>query len=293
MTSLQMRALAVFLRLTAKPSMTNADRARRRLAAAKKPSPPPAALVKRHDVTTREVAGFLCHTVAPRGRPAKRAALYIHGGAYVYGFARQHWALISRLADAGVRVEAPDYGLAPQHTHEHAYPFLTEVYRQLLAEVDASAVTVAGDSAGGGLALGFAQTLADVGLPQPMQLVLISPWLDLTLSHPGIEAAEARDPWLSSVGLVEAGRAWAGKDEPADHRLSPINGPLSGLARMHAYIGTRDLFYPDVLRLRELAADAGARLDVTVCDGAIHVYPLVSAPEGRAAARTIVEQLSR
>jgi acetyl esterase/lipase len=62
------------------------------------------------------------------------------------------------------------------------YPFLTAVYRQLLAEFDASTITLAGDSAGGGLALGLAQTLLGTDSPQPRRLVLISPWLDLALS---------------------------------------------------------------------------------------------------------------
>ena len=68
-------------------------------------------------------------------------------------------------------------------------------------------MTIAGDSAGGGLALGLAETLADAGLPQPERIVLLSPWLDLTLSHPDLPAVEAHDPWLSSVGLRVAGEA--------------------------------------------------------------------------------------
>src|SRR3954469_21530457 len=147
MTSLQMRAVSIFLRLAYQPRMANADRARRRMAEPKGPSEPPAAVRKRHDVRSRPVAGSPCHTVTPRGRRSERAAVYLHGGAYISEIAPQHWALISRLADAGVRVEVPSYGLAPQHTYREAYPFLTAVYRDLLAQVDASTVTVIGDSA--------------------------------------------------------------------------------------------------------------------------------------------------
>jgi epsilon-lactone hydrolase len=286
MASLQMSGVRMALRLTRKRQMATAERARKRIAAPKGPSGPPARLRRRHDVSTRQVEGFPCHTVAPRGRRAERAAVYLHGGAYISEISPQHWALISRLADAGVRVEVPSYGLAPQHTYREAYPFLTAVYRQLLADVDASAVTLAGDSAGGGLALGLAQTLLGTDLPQPRRLVLISPWLDLTLSNPDLAAVA--DPWLSRVGLVEAARVWAGGDDQTDPRLSPLNGPLAGLAPMDVYVGTRELCHPDVLLLQERAAAAGADLRVTVCPGAVHVYPLVPAPEGRAAAREIV-----
>jgi acetyl esterase/lipase len=293
MASLQMRAISGVLRLTRKPRMATVERARERIAAPKGSNEVPAALRTRHEVRTRQVQGFPCTTVAPEGGGTGRAVVYLHGGSYTGEIAKQHWALISKLADAGVRVEVPLYGLAPQHTYREAYPFVTEVYRDLLAQVDARSVTVAGDSAGGGLALGFAQTLAAEGLPQPRKLVLLSPWLDLTLSHPDLPALERRDPWLSILGTVEAGKVWADGDDPTQPRLSPINGELSGLAPMDVYVGTHELCLPDVLLLQERAAAAGAALRVTVCPGAVHVYPLVPAPEGRAEAARIVEEIAR
>lgn len=293
MASLQMRVISGVLRLTRKPRTATVERARERIARPKGSHEPPRSLVARHEVRTRQVAGFPCTTVARPNGASGRAAVYLHGGSYTGEIAPQHWALISKLADAGVRVEVPLYGLAPQHTYREAYPFVTEVYRELLAEVDASAVTVAGDSAGGGLALGFAQTLAAEGLPQPRRLVLLSPWLDLTLGHPDLPALEPRDPWLNIEGTREAGKVWAGGDDPTRPELSPINGALAGLAPMDVYVGTHELCLPDVLLLQERAAAAGADLVVTVCPGAVHVYPLVPAPEGRAAARRIVERIAR
>jgi epsilon-lactone hydrolase len=293
MTSLQMRAVSMFLRLAYQPRMATVEKARRRLSEPKGSSEPPAALRKRHDVRSRTVAGFPCHSVTQRGRRSERAAVYLHGGAYISEIAPQHWALISRLADAGVRVEVPIYGLAPEHTYRESYPFVTAVYRELLDEVDASAVTLAGDSAGGGLALGFARTLGASGLPQPRRLVLLSPWLDLTLSNPELPVVQARDPWLALVGLREVGPSWAGGDDPTDPRLSPLNGPLTGLAPIDVYVGTHELCLPDALLLRDRAAAEGTEVRVTVCKGAVHVYPLVPAPEGRAAARAIVDEIAR
>ncbi|WP_229885978.1 alpha/beta hydrolase fold domain-containing protein [Streptomyces griseoflavus] len=288
--STAMRVVALYARLRMKPRSSSVSRAQRRLRRPKGPAEPPAALRKRHDVSARRIDGFACWTVAPRGREATRAAVYLHGGAYVSEIAPQHWTLVGALADAGVRVEVPLYGLAPQHTYREAYPFVTEVYRRLLTEVPASGVTLAGDSAGAGLALGFAQTLHALGLPQPARLVLIAPWLDLTLGNPEIPAVARHDPWLSPVGLIELGRAWAGGDDPADPRLSPVNGPLTGLAPTHVYIGTRDLTHPDVRLLERRATATGAQVTTTVCEGAIHVYPLTPTPEGRAAAAEIVEE---
>ena len=139
----------------------------------------------------------------------------------------------------------------------------------------------------------MAQGQVQPGLPQPRKLVLLSPWLDLTLSHPDLPALEPRDPWLNIEGTVEAGKVWAGGDDPTQPRLSPINGQLAGLAPMDVTVGTHELCLPDVRLLEQRAEAAGADIRVTVCPGAVHVYPLVPAPEGRAEARRIVAEIAR
>ena len=290
--SLQMRAVETFLRLAYKPRMATPERARQRMSEPKGTTIAPGKLRRRHAVTSRLVGDFVCTTVTPRDRPTHRAAVYLHGGAYVAEIAPQHWALISALADAGVRVDVPHYGLAPQHTHRDAYPFVTEVYRRLLDDVDADTVTLAGDSAGGGLALGLAQTLAGQGLPQPRRIVLLSPWLDLTISNPDVPTVEERDPWLSSRGLRVVGEAWAGGDDPTDPRLSPLNGPLDGLAPIDVVVGTHEICLPDVLLLAERAQAAGVLGQREVCEGAVHVHPLTPTPEGRATARRVVRWIA-
>ena len=122
--------------------------------------------------------------------------------------------------------------------------------------------------------------------------MLLSPWLDLTLSHPDLPAVERHDPWLDSTGLRVAAAAWAGGDDPTDPRLSPGGGPVAGLAPVHLYVGTREICLPDSLALGERARSEGAPVEVTVCEGAVHVYPLVPAPEGRAARRQIVREIA-
>lgn len=179
------------------------------------------------------------------------------------------------------------------HVGQNEVPFITAVYRALLTETSPDRTSIAGDSAGGGLALGFTQTLAGSGLPQPDRLILIAPWLDLTLTNPGIESVEPEDPMLSRSDLLDAAHGWAGGDDPSLARLSPIHGPLAPLPVTDVYVGTRDLFYPDTLRLAQLADAAGSVVRLTVCRGGVHDYPLVPAPEGRAAARAIVRSVCR
>ena len=282
-----MHAVALVLRTTRRRPWTTAERARRRIEAPKREAPPPRGLTRRHEVSSRTVGGFLCWTVRPRTAPTA-AAVYLHGGAYVAGISPQHWTLIGRLADAGVRVEVPLYGLAPQHTHREAYPFVHAVFRELAQEAPSADLVLVGDSAGGGLALGLAQDLLADGGRAPDRLVLLSPWLDLTLGHPQIPEYERYDPWLSRPGLVEAGLAWAGGDDPTTPRLSPGNGPAKDLPPTSVFIGTREIAYPDAADFAEAAAAAGVQVELTVADGAVHVYPLVPTPEGAAGARAVV-----
>ncbi|WP_223622334.1 alpha/beta hydrolase fold domain-containing protein [Microbacterium sp. EST19A] len=241
-------------------------------------------------MTERVIEGFTVFTVTPRTGRVTNGVLYLHGGAYVAGMAPQHWSLVSRMVDAGLRVDVPDYGLAPRWTHHDAYPFLIRAFRELRGQLGAGRVRVVGDSAGGGLALGLAQALRTYDEDGPDSLLLIAPWLDLTLENPSI--AKIDDPWLSRTVLSECARAWAGGTDPDDPRLSPINGPLTGLPPVHLYVGTRDILHPDAALWSEQARAAGVAVTLTVCEGAVHVYPLVPAPEGRAAAAAIVAELA-
>jgi monoterpene epsilon-lactone hydrolase len=284
MASWQMTAVGLVLRATRRRAWSSPERARRRIAAPKVEAPPPRTLAARHAVSCRTVAGFCVWTVRPYTESG-RAAVYLHGGAYVSGISPQHWTLIGRLADAGVRVEVPLYGLAPQHTYREAYPLVHEVYAQLAAEGPARGVALVGDSAGGGLALGLAQELV-TGATPPRRLVLVSPWLDLTLSHPDLDTID--DPWLARVGLHEAAAAWADGDDPTAARLSPGNGPLVGLPPTTVLVGTRELCLPDSTDLGTAAAKAGVAVELVVVDGALHVYPLLPAPEGAEGTRRVV-----
>ena len=289
------RLLSLALRVLRKPTLESAEETREWLRGPKEDPDPPHWLTGRHWVTLREVGGFSSYTVLPRGAEVPRkAVLYLHGGTYVSEIAAWHWVLVSRMADAGCRVEVPIYGLAPEHTYREAFPFLTEVYRELLEDVAPERALIAGDSAGGGLALALAQTLPGEGLPEPARLVLISPWADTTMSNPGIAEVAERDPWLSPVGMVEAARSWAGGDDLSLPRLSPVHGELAALPPMDLYIGTSDLLLPDTRRLHALVTEVGGESHLFEEEGAFHIHPLVPVPEGgdaRARIMRTVEEL--
>jgi acetyl esterase/lipase len=289
-----MRGIAAVLRLFFQRAMSTEEGARRRLHAPKGEPGPPERVRRSHDVTSRSVGGFTSYTLRPPGRRPDSALLYLHGGSYIDEAAKEHWELIGRLVTgAGCRAEVPAYGLAPRHTYRDALPFLAAVYEELLDEHDPSRIVLAGDSAGGGLALVLAQALVAEGGRLPGRLLLIAPWLDVTMGNPDSEDAARNDPWLTLVGLRLTGAAWAGDADPRDPRVSPLFGPMAGLPPVDAYIGTRDVFLPDTRKLVRLIAEAGGSADLHEVDGAVHVYPLTPTPEGRDAVRHMVATLRR
>ncbi|WP_017606698.1 alpha/beta hydrolase fold domain-containing protein [Nocardiopsis alkaliphila] len=295
MSSLVTHLLSLALRVVRKRPMGSVENAWEWIREPKGEPAPPPWLTRRHWITERKVGGFSTFTVRPRGaREPEKAVLYLHGGTYVSEISAWHGILISRMADAGCRVEVPIYGLAPEHTYREAFGFLQQVYRGLMADVAPARTLLAGDSAGGGLALALAQTLREVDLPQPARLVLISPWTDLTMSNPDIFEVQEKDPWLNPVGIREAAKEWAGGDDLTEPRLSPLYGPMAGLSPMDLYIGTRDLLLPDTRRLHEMVTRAGGEVNLFEEEGALHIHPLLPVPEGspaRARIMRTVEEL--
>ncbi|WP_024794101.1 alpha/beta hydrolase fold domain-containing protein [Tomitella biformata] len=284
--NLEMAIVSVYLRRTRKPVWSDVDHFAKQLRAPKADPAPPRRLRSRHLVEESTVRGFRLFTVTPRAGATGRGVLYLHGGGYVNSIAPQHWALISKLADQGATVRVPLYGLAPQHTFTEAYELLDKVYDGLAADSDE--LVIMGDSAGGGLALGFAQTLRDAGRPLPRSLTLIAPWLDIACRNPEIDALEPLDPWLARPGAILAGQTWAAGTDRDNPRLSPVFGDMTGLPPLHVYCGTLDIVYPDVKVLARRAREAGVEVDLTIAEGACHVYPLVPTREGRRARERIV-----
>lgn len=291
MSSVQAKAVSLLLRLTRKKSMATVAAAAVRIAAPKADPAPAARITRSCEVSVRDVKGFRCYTVAPRASVASAAVLYLHGGAYISEITPQHWSFVARLVRRlGCRVEVPIYGLAPQHCYREAYPMMRELYGELIAGYGPGKVAIAGDSAGGGLALGAVMSLPDWSLPPPASVLLLSPWLDLTMSNPDSIGVERTDPWLSRTGLIEAGQCWADGDDPTIAQLSPLNGPMSGLPPIEVYVGTHDVFWPDTRRLRDLA---GATVTLHETPGLFHVFPLVPfVPEARTARNRALTDLA-
>ncbi|WP_288657865.1 alpha/beta hydrolase fold domain-containing protein [uncultured Limosilactobacillus sp.] len=220
----------------------------------------------------------------------QRVIVYLAGGAYVQPADKTHWQYLNRLAQATrARIYVPIYSLAPQHNFRAAYQEVAQLYGNLYQQAPASDITLMGDSAGAGLALGFSEYLGQRGLPQPGHLILISPWLDLDLTNPVIARYEQDDVTLARYGLRRIADLWAGDTSHRDYRLSPINGDLDQLRDVHVYAGTREIMYPDAARLVEKIKESRIPVDFTVGRGMFHIYPLYPVPEADAVMKQVVK----
>lgn len=241
---------------------------------------PPKRVAKRYDISARAYAGADAVVVEPRGVAPTITIVYIHGGAYVAHLDRLQWNLIEALArHNNARVIVPHYPLAPEHDWQPAYAMMMALYDDLLRETSADQIVLSGDSAGAGLALGFAQALRDAHRPRPGKIVLFSPWLDLREDNPAQAAFDAADPLLARPALVWAGKAWAGATPLEDSRISPVLGDLRGLPPMLVFSGTADLLHADALALLSRARENDHPVRLVIGERMTHAWSVVRTAE--------------
>ena len=253
---------------------------------------PPARTMRGLDVSEVDEVGFPVFDLKVAGTAPTRTILYLHGGGFVGGIDRFHWRFVAALArSTGARLVVPAYPLTPTHTWRDSHPALLDLFERLAIE-SPRGVAIAGDSAGGGLALALAQQIAVSPGPQPTALVLVSPWVDLAGTTPGTEQAAAWDPWLKLSKLRLYGQWWAGEDDPARPEVSPLHGEHAGLPRTLVLCGTRDLLVPQVREAVRRAGAAGVPVTYREERDLIHVYPILPVPEARPALREIAEFLA-
>jgi acetyl esterase/lipase len=200
--------------------------------------------------------------------------LYFHGGVYVIGTAASSIPLVSDLVRrSGAKAVTLDYRLAPEHPYPAAVEDARAAYKGLLAQgVAPGHIALAGDSAGGGLAVVTLLALRDAGIPLPACAYLMSPYVDLTLAGETLSEKATADPVLTPEGLRVRVPDYVAGADTADPYISPIFGDITGLPPLLIQVGTHEVLLSDSLRLatRAAVADVAVRLEVT--PGVPHVF---------------------
>jgi monoterpene epsilon-lactone hydrolase len=214
---------------------------------------------------------------APGVRP-DRVLLFLHGGGYQLGSLTSDGELAARLGrEAGMRVLFPEYRLAPEHPFPAAIDDVRSVWRWLRSDqgLSAGSLAIAGDSAGGGLAVALLVATRDDGEALPAAAVLMSPTVDLTSSGDSMTTRVDEDPISTPALLRRLASDYLAGADPRTPLASPLFASLAGLPPLLVQVGTSDLLLSDAERLAAAASEAGVDVRLEVGEGLPHVYQLM------------------
>jgi len=214
-------------------------------------------------------------TTAPGADPT-RAILFFHGGGYISGSITSHRHMIAQAGrEAGARTLALGYRLAPEHPFPAALEDAIAGYRYLLSQGFApERIAMAGESAGGGLAIAALVSLRDAGVPLPGCAWCSSPWVDLGMAGGTMATKAAVDPLIQKPYLMELAAAYLGGADPRTPMASPLYADLRGLPPMLIQVGSAETLLDDAVRLAGVAGAAGVRTILQVWPDMIHAWHL-------------------
>lgn len=239
----------------------------------------PSSIFKSFDFNGMEVFHF------GNKESSQRTIIFIHGGAYVGEINYQHFFFCYLLArKLNAYVLAPVYPLAPKHSCNETLDLITDLYN----EYSNDNIILMGDSAGGGFVLSFCQHLNRVNLSQPDNVVVFSPWVDVSMDN---DYDSKSDPILGEVGLRQIGKSWAGDLDTKNYKVSPLYGDNTNLPRTLIFVGDNEIFYKDVLKYVENLERDNVDYRLIVGEGLFHIYPLFPMPETRTAFKEIKHEI--
>ncbi|MBP5461248.1 MAG: alpha/beta hydrolase [Lachnospiraceae bacterium] len=220
--------------------------------------------------------------------------LYCHGGGYVSGGLGYAGNLSTKLATAtGFTVYSFAYRLAPEHPYPAAAEDADIVWDYLTENVvSADHVILAGDSAGGNMALCLTQRLIAQGKPVPRLLLLFSPWTDMTGTAESYETNRDIDPILSKEFVMNSAKAYMGDGDPADAAYSPLFGSFENFPPVYIMAGRNGILLDDSIRLKERIDQAGGTAELDIEAKGWHVYQQMPGTMAREAMKRLAAQVS-
>jgi monoterpene epsilon-lactone hydrolase len=216
-----------------------------------------------------------------------RVILFLHGGAYCLCSVNTHRSMTANIAAAArARVLLIDYRMAPEHPFPAAVEDAVCAYQGLLElGIAPEQIAVAGDSAGGGLALALLVCLRDAGKPLPALAVCISPWTDLSLSGESVMTNAKKDVMLDFPTLAESARLYLDGTNPHHPLASPLFAELHDLPPLLIQVGSDEIILSDATRMAEKARAAGVDVTLEIWESMQHEWQFAAdfVPEGQQA----------
>lgn len=245
------------------------------------------------EISETTLAGRPTLSFRPSTAMAGKALLYLHGGGYVIGSPETHRGIVSQISNAiGANAWSLDYRMGPEDPFPAGVNDAVAAYRELLETHAPGDILIAGDSAGGGLALASAMKALDAGLPMPAGLVLLSPWANLNQVGSSHDTKAEADLMVSRESLNWYAEQYLGADQNADDPYaSPAYGDFSGLPPILVQVGADEVLYSDSVAVAERAGASNVAVTLECWPHMPHVfqsfYPFLA--ESRAAILRIGE----
>jgi acetyl esterase/lipase len=251
---------------------------------------PPKKVQRSFNIEKKEISDYCYYVMKPWNNVGQKHILFLHGGGYVLEIMGLHWEYLGKLVDSlQCTITVPIYPLAPKHQHQEVFDMIVPIYQQIISEVKFEDIAIMGDSAGGGMSLALAQLLKEKDLPQPGNLILISPVLDMSFSNPEIREVEKLDPVLAVPALIDIVKWYGGEKGSKNYLISPIYGNFEGLGKISLFIGTHDILCPDARKFKTMADEKGIEIGYYEYPSMMHVWPLLFFPESKKATGQIIE----
>ncbi|MEH0156300.1 alpha/beta hydrolase [Limibacter armeniacum] len=223
------------------------------------------------------IGNMQAEIIAPVGkRVQNKMMLYLHGGGYALGSTQTHRSMVGQIVKL-TRVPAlmVDYRKIPEAPCPAAIEDAFAAYCWLLDQgYDGNQIVIAGDSAGGGLALSTIFAIKENKLPMPAGCICLSPWVDLAVKGKDAKASELYDPFIRINAMKRWGRIYAGELPVENPMVSPLYGDFTGFPPMMVQASDGEVLYSDAVRLVEAAKKAGVEVDFQVWNGLIHWWHL-------------------
>jgi monoterpene epsilon-lactone hydrolase len=220
------------------------------------------------------------------GKRAKKTILYFPGGGFIMRTPTQHKALLARICRAAnARGLLVHYSLAPEIPFPGGLENCLAAYHDLLKSgCQAENITIAGDSAGGGLVLSTLLALRDEGSPPPGNAIVLSPLTDLTYSGGSRKFNKCKDPMLPTHRASQMHELYLGDAVAEDRFISPVFADFDGFPPILGLVGSTEILLDDTVRAAAQAKQSGTDFYLEIWEQMPHVFPIFGIlPESKVA----------
>lgn len=233
------------------------------------------------EMTVIELEKFQMELLTSKEKPNRdKIILQLHGGGYVGGMrnAYRMFAGLYNEVSRGMSVLTVDYRVAPENPYPAALEDAFAAYRYLLDDGwFAEQIIVAGDSAGGGLAMALCHYLKDKGMQLPCGIIAMSPWTDLTASGESYDTNYERDPLFGKTrDSLIYNKDYIGDNDPLNAYISPLFGDFRQFPPMLIQVGSYEMLLSDSVSVAAKAREQGVKVRLSIYEGMFHIFQMAA-----------------